>query len=150
MIHRLIMAIFTTLPALLWTVLLFVLVSPREYFYATYQVVMVVFGVVSFGLGFLLARGVGDGLLSKPWVRVSLLGAVAWAVALMLLAALNFTPLCVGQNNGDGHNTVAMCGLQTAGVALVYTPVELGLLVFSAMGARLALTARRPPARVVS
>lgn len=69
-------------------------------------------------------------------------GILAWLVALLILALLNSTPLCVGRNNGDGMNTLFLCALQTIGVALTYTPVELIFLGMSAMLGNFFIRAR--------
>jgi hypothetical protein len=42
----------------------------------------------------------------------------AWLVSLLTLTILNLTPLCVGQDNGDGSNDVKLCVIYTWLVAL--------------------------------
>ena len=60
-------------------------------------------------------------------------GGVAWLIALLSLALLNITPLCVGQDNGDGMNSYSLCILYAVLITLVYSPPVLILLTLSAL-----------------
>jgi hypothetical protein len=54
-------------------------------------------------------------------------------VAILALGLLNLTPLCVGQDNGDGNNDLALCVLQSVMVAIVFSPLEFVLLCLTAL-----------------
>jgi hypothetical protein len=58
---------------------------------------------------------------------------LAWLVAILALGLVNLTPLCVGQENGDGTNDFALCMLQTVMVAIVFSPLEFVLLCLTAL-----------------
>ncbi len=102
-----------------------------EYFALTYSLVLGCFWLGSFGVGFLAPwldqRGYGK------WKTFWLLfggACLAWFAALIVLGALNLTPLCIGQNNGDGINGITECMIQTIAVSLVFTlPVLVVLAV---------------------
>jgi hypothetical protein len=38
---------------------------------------------------------------------------LAWSLSVLALAVINLTPLCLGQNNGDGRNSLVMCIMLT-------------------------------------
>jgi hypothetical protein len=60
-------------------------------------------------------------------------GLLAWLVAILALGLVNLTPLCVGQDNGDGNNDFALCMLQTVMVPIVSSPLEFILLCLTAL-----------------
>jgi hypothetical protein len=98
-----------------------------------YYIVAVAFALISFLLGFFL-----PGLLPGRWLRHPRLwlfgqGFTAWLVAILVLGLLTLTPLCVGQDNGDGNNNIGLCIAQTVLVSIVYSPLELILLCLSAL-----------------
>jgi hypothetical protein len=67
-----------------------------------------------------------------PWLWLFIAGGLAWLITLLSLALLNLTPLCVGQDNSDGINDLGLCFLYTFLVTLIYSPIELVLLLLSA------------------
>jgi len=71
--------------------------------------------------------------LNHPWLWILVQGLLAWAMTLFVLGLLNLTPLCVGQDNGDGNNDFALCNFMTALSGVVYTPLYLGMLVISSL-----------------
>jgi hypothetical protein len=77
-----------------------------------------------------------------PGLWIYAQGVLAWIVAVIVLGTLNLTPLCVGQNNGDGNNDFPLCIVQTVLVAFVYTPLEFFLLFLSAVIGGLVLRKR--------
>jgi hypothetical protein len=107
----------------------------REYFFVTYAIVSGFFWVLTFALGALTPRHLKPGRSRK---QVFLLAfrdlALAWGGALVLLSILNLTPLCIGRDNGDGRNTVALGIIQSAAVAVCYTPPVLGMVALAALG----------------
>lgn len=101
-----------------------------EYFAFSYSMVLGCFWLGSFGIGF-LAPWLDRRWYTK-WKTFWLLfggACLAWFAALIVLGALNLTPLCIGQNNGDGFNGISECVIQTIAVSLVFTPLALALLV---------------------
>jgi hypothetical protein len=60
-------------------------------------------------------------------------GLLAWLVAILALGLVNLSPLCVGQDNGDGNNDFALCMLQSVMVPIVCTPLEFILLCLTSL-----------------
>ncbi len=59
-------------------------------------------------LMFLMAIQYFGEQFTKHYVYIALF---TWGLCFIPLAILNSTPLCVGQDNGDGNNTFVMCGI---------------------------------------
>jgi hypothetical protein len=129
---RLASAMFVAIPAFIFAALSFLLLR-NEYFWMTYVVTSIVFVVASLVIGVTFPHKLLGSRIHSPWMWLFTQGILAWLVALLTLALLNSTPLCIGRNNGDGMNTLFLCSLQTIGVAITYTPLELILLGMSAM-----------------
>ena len=118
------------------TTVIFMLISTSagsDYFWKSYFIVSGLFLAVSFALGFLIPT-----LAPKHWKRHPTLwlfnqGLLAWLVAILALGLVNLTPLCVGQDNGDGNNDFALCMVQTVMVAIVFSPLEFILLYLTAL-----------------
>jgi hypothetical protein len=122
----------TALPALVFWMLIFISAG-SEYFWKSYFIVSGVFLAVSFALGFFIPA-----LVPAHWKRHPMLwffgqGLLAWLVAILALGLVNLTPLCVGQDNGDGNNDFALCMLQTVMVPIVSSPLEFILLCLTAL-----------------
>ena len=122
--------------------------SREEYFFLTYAIVGGVYWLLSFAAGFFAPRHAGAG---RSWKRVALLAfrdlALAWGASMVLLAILNLTPLCVGQDSGDGLNSIADCVVQSVAVVAIFTLPVLGLAGLAAvgLGRRLGKTANAVP-----
>jgi hypothetical protein len=122
----------TALPAtVLW--MLISLSAGSEYFWKSYFIVSRVFLAVSFVLGFIIPA-----LVPEHWKRHPILwlfgqGLLAWLVAILALGLVNLTPLCVGQDNGDGNNDFALCMAQSVMVPVVCSPLEFILLCLTAL-----------------
>lgn len=128
---RLLSGTFVSLPALLvgaWAVTSI----GDEYYRPAYLIGCAVFLGASFVLGFLLGPRSRSIRFWQAWVWLVVLGATAWLIALAALGLLNLTPLCVGQDNGDGNNSFGQCVSYTILVAIVYSPLVLTLLALSA------------------
>ena len=69
--------------------------------------------------------------LTRSWAWILVQGSLAWGLALFLLGVFSLTPLCIGQENGDGVNDLAECMGRATMSGLVCTPVYLGLLIAS-------------------
>jgi len=129
---RLTSAMFIAIPALIFMALS-ALLFRNEYFWMTYVVTSVVFVVTSLVIGLTFPYKLLGERIHSPWMWLFIQGILAWLVALLTLALLNSTPLCIGRDNGDGMNTLFLCALQTTGVAITYTPLVLIFLGMSAM-----------------
>ena len=129
---RLTSAIFVAIPAFIFATLSFFLLR-NEYFWMTYNVTSAVFVVASLVIGVTFPHKLFGSRIHRPRMWFFIQGILAWLVALLTLALLNSTPLCIGRDNGDGMNTLFMCSIQTIGIAITYTPLELILLGMSAM-----------------
>ena len=128
--------LFTTFPALFWLILLS---KPygSDYYWPIYRL------AAFFLMGFCLLLGLVSAVfLRSRWSRhpgrwLFLTGSLAWLAALGFMGLLHLTPLCVGQNNGDGNNDLAQCIVVDLLVSLVYSPVHGVILVAaSAIGSR--------------
>ncbi len=102
------------------------------YYWPTYLIVATAFLVASFLFGFLLSPRPRGARFREAWTRLFLGGALGWISALATFGALNLTPLCVGQDNGDGINNLALCMSYTFIVTVVYSPLILTLLATNA------------------
>ena len=71
--------------------------------------------------------------LRKPWTWILIQGLLGWIICLLILWLMNLTPLCIGQDNGDGVNDFSLCMTYTFLAGIFYTPIQLVLLVFSAI-----------------
>jgi len=122
----------TALPATVFWILISTSAG-CDYFWKSYFIVCGVFLAVSFALGFFIPA-----LAPKYWKRhpspwLFGQGLLAWLVAILALGLVNLTPLCVGQENGDGNNDLVLCVVQTVMVAIVFSPLEFVLLCLTAL-----------------
>jgi hypothetical protein len=122
------------MPALLFA-LSTVVLSWGEYYAFTYLIVSAVFCTLSFLLGTNIPARVRLGQGDRIKLLVFRSTALAWIASLLLLAILNVTPLCVGQNNGDGRNTIGMCCSYTVVASAAYSVLVVGLASFTAVAA---------------
>jgi hypothetical protein len=104
-----------------------------EYFGVTYIIVSEIFMIVSFVFGFFIPT-----LFTKHWKRHPTFwlfgqGLLAWLVAVLVLGLFNLSPLCIGQENGDGINDLGLCMAQTVMVPLAFSPMEFILLCLSVL-----------------
>jgi len=102
---RITSAFFTALPSALYFALVITSKGMRqEYFWVSILAgVSVLFGG-SLLFGFILP------LRFRPkWFWIMAAGFVAMLLALFATAVLDATPLCVGQDNGDGNNSFGRC-----------------------------------------
>jgi hypothetical protein len=144
----LVSAFFTAMPGMF----LFILFLSsdwfgRDYWWGTYTAVLLVLFMTSLVFGFALPVMFQRSRMSRPWQWILLQGVLAWILSLAVLWLLNLTPLCIGQNNGDGNNDLGMCMFMTVMSGIVYTPIYLGLLAASAAIGHGVLSLMRPKAR---
>jgi len=102
---RITSAFFTALPSALY----FALVITSEGMRQEYFWVSILAGVsVLFG-GSLLFGFIIPPRFRPKWFWIMAAGFVAMLLALFATAVLDATPLCVGQDNGDGNNSFGRC-----------------------------------------
>ena len=58
---------------------------------------------------------------------------MAFGLALFAMTLLNATPLCVGQDNGDGNNNLGMCMGYVVLAGIVFGAVYLFFLAISTL-----------------
>jgi hypothetical protein len=134
MSSRHVSATFSALPGLFFlTLFLGSSLLGRDYWWRTYLVVLVVLVFSALSFGFVLPPVLQKLGLRHPWMWILMQGLMAWIAALLVLGLLNLSPLCLGQNNGDGNNDLGMCIFMTALSGIFYSPVYLLALVVSAM-----------------
>jgi hypothetical protein len=130
---RFISGFVTTLPA---TVMMWILISmakENEYYWLTYFIVGAVFLAVSFALGFFVPALAPVFWKRYPGLGLFAQGLLAWLAGVFVLGLLNFTPLCIGQENGDGNNSLSNCMAQTVMGPIACAPVEFVLLCLVAL-----------------
>lgn len=138
---RMLSTLFTSIPAALWLVLL-ILAKGNDYYWPVYIVTSGVFLAASLVIGFLGPTMFPQAFMRLPGLFIFGQGLLAWMAAFLVLALLNLTPMCVGQDNGDGNNDLALCIVQTLLVGFFYSPLETIMLLLSAVLGGLALRKR--------
>jgi hypothetical protein len=116
--------LFHSIPGLLF--MLFAFSMRDEYFFTVYLLTSIVFLLTSIGIGIYHVRGPDD-FLKKPTALLFFGMMFSWILALLTLVVLNLTPLCVGQDNGDGMNGFSQCIMYTLLSGGVYTIMILAL-----------------------
>jgi hypothetical protein len=112
--------------------------DPRDRYWASvYLVWGTVFAALSSvtaGRVIRRARATHSGL---PQRAFCVAGCAAWALSFPALVVINLTPLCLGQDNGDGRNGVPLC-LLLAGLwfAFMSVPVAGGIAVVSKLASK--------------
>jgi len=131
--RRITTAFFTALPALFFFVPVISIESMRREYY---WISILVGASVLFGSALVL--GFFQPVWLRPkWFWIMAAGFAAMVCALFVTAVLDATPLCVGQNNGDGNNDLGRC----MGYVLLYAffygiPYMILLTVSAVMGHR--------------
>lgn len=138
---RVLSTLFTSIPAALWLTLV-ILADGDDYYWLAYIIAGGVFLAVSLIIGFLGPTFFPQAFKRHPGLWIFGQGLLAWMAAFFVLGMLNLTPMCVGQDNGDGNNDLVMCVVQTVLVGFAYTPLEFFLLLPSAVIGGLVLRKR--------
>lgn len=131
-IQRILSGLATAFPASVYWILI-VSLSGGDYFWKPYFLVSTIFLLISSATGYSMPALAGAGWIRCPTVWILAQGWLSWLAALVLLWAVNLTPLCIGQVNGDGRNDLALCLIQTGLVSIVYLPLEFCLLLLAAL-----------------
>jgi hypothetical protein len=138
---RVLSTLFTSIPAALWLTLL-ILAKGNDYYWPVYIVTSGAFLAASLAIGFLGPTLFPQSFKRHPGLFIFGQGLLAWMAAFFVLGMLNLTPLCVGQDNGDGNNNLALCVVQTLLVGFFYSPLEAVMLLLSAVLGGLVLRKR--------
>ena len=125
---RLLTGLISTLPALLIGLCVFTCFR-EEYYWFSYLIMAGIFSLSSFVWGYWLPGFMIKARVNYPWLWIFIAGGLAWILAILTLGLLNLTPLCIGQDNGDGINDAGLCFIYTMLSGLVYTPGMLVLLL---------------------
>ena len=114
-----------TVPALLF--LTFIVLSfKNEYYFPSYFAMGLFFSAASFLSSAFVTYRFINSVLHRSLAFYLFLGSViAWIISLVILGILSLTPLCIGQDNGDGSNDLFLCVIQVVLVSLSYSPFAL-------------------------
>lgn len=127
-ISRISTAFFTALPSSLFFVLVVSSNMYKEYYWPS-----ILTGVsVLFGSALLLGF-IQSPRLRPKWIWIIAAGFAAMTLALLTITVLNATPLCVGQDNGDGNNDFGRCMGYVMLYAFFYGIPYMALLTVSAV-----------------
>ena len=124
MIRYLLTAVLATLPASMFAGIVFVSFDDGAYYTRPWQIAAVVYLVASFLLGLRIpARPPADELdaASRIRQRFFVYPVLAWILAVAILFVLSFTPLVLGQDNGDGANGYPECLFFAISSSTVYS-----------------------------
>ena len=117
-----------TFPAILFLTFV-VLTTKSEYYFPSYSTMGLVFFAASFLSGTFVSYRFANKVSRGRIIFYLFLGlAISWLISLLILATLSLTPLCVGQDNGDGNNDLTLCVIQVILVSLSYSPFALLLI----------------------
>ena len=117
-----------TFPALLFLTFI-VLTTKGEYYFPSYSAMGLVFFTANLLSGTFVSYRFANKVSRRRIILYLFLGlAISWLISLLILATLSLTPLCVGQDNGDGNNDLTLCVIQVVLVSLSYTPFALLLI----------------------
>jgi hypothetical protein len=122
----------TTIPAVAIWIIIFVSAG-SDYYWRVYFMVGWIYLVTCLGLGVIIPYLAQRHWKHHPTLWIFGQGLLAWGVATLALIVLSLTPLCIGQDNGDGVNDLALCMLQTGLVSFVYTPLGFTMLFLTAL-----------------
>ena len=133
LLSRLLSSFFTALPGSL-LIVLFLLTGflGNEPWWRMFFIVLIILLMSSAFSGlalFTLFQRLG---LNRSWVWILVQGLLVWGLALFLLGTFSLTPLCIGQENGDGVNDLAECMERAVMTGMMCTPVYVSLLAANA------------------
>ena len=134
MTRRLLFAVLASLPAVLLGSLSFISFEEGDYYTRPWQIAAVVFFVASFLFGMSIPRRQrADEFDSSSTIRTRLFAypALAWMLAVAVLFGLSFTPLVLGQDNGDGTNSYAMCLFFAISSSVVYSAIVVPVILLN-------------------
>jgi len=112
----------------------------REYWGVIYPLWGASFAVLGCTSLALLLRRIADrrGATPPTW-QIFVWQFAAWVVSALILCAINLTPLCLGQANGDGSNNLAICLLLVPIWFASMSVLVIPLIYASSVAARAAM-----------
>ncbi len=121
--HRIFPTVLSALPGLVFTTILYA-TSAGQYWQPAYQISGVVFVLIS-AISCLVLTTLIEAERSRFRAAAAVFCSVilGWVAFACVLGLVNLTPLCVGQDNGDGNNDLAMCIVISVLSTAVYTPL---------------------------
>jgi hypothetical protein len=111
--------------------MLFALSMREAYFFPAYLLTGLVFLLVSLGFALRSTRRT-ERFQEKPAATLFVGLSASWFMAWLFMGLLNLTPLCIGQDNGDGINGLSECMQITVLAGGVYTAGMLGIVALTA------------------
>ena len=130
--RRFFIALLFSLPAFIFGAFMYFF-SRDEYYFMTFTIVSISFLLASFFLGWEIPSLMKKERSISKSLWLTLRGAAAWMPSLLILTILNFTPLCVGQNSGDGSNDVGLCFFYTLLTSFFYSLLIFPMLIINAV-----------------
>ena len=109
MIRCFLSAVLTALPAMLFAGLVFSCFEQDAYYTPPWQIASIVFLAASLVLGLIFPARPTEQYDSNSAIfqRFVAYPALAWMLAVAVLFGLSFTPMVLGQDNGDGRDRKA-------------------------------------------
>ncbi len=135
MIRCFLSAVLTAIPAMLFASLVFTCFEPDEYYTPPWQIASVVFLAASFVLGLIFSAPPTEQHDSNSAIvqRFFACPALAWMLAVAVLFGLSFTPMVLGQDNGDGANGYTECMLFAVLSSTIYSGIVLMIMLLNAV-----------------
>ncbi len=132
MIRYLLFVVLATLPAVL-VAGVFMDFQEDAYYTRPWQIASVVFLAASFLMALKSPPHALDKADSLAAIRQRLLvyPSLAWILAVAVLFGLSFSPMVLGQDNGDGNNGYAECWFFAVSSSIVYSGVVVLIIVLN-------------------
>ena len=135
MIRYLLSAVLATLPAMLFASVVFLNFEEDAYYTRPWQVASIVFLAASLLLGLKFAARPTHELDSISAIRRRFLvyTFLAWMLTVTVLFGLSFSPMVLGQDNGDGANGYPECLFFAVSSSVVYSGVVILIILLNSM-----------------
>ena len=135
MIRYLLSAILATLPAMLFASAVFLNFEEDAYYTRPWRVASVVFLAASLLLGLKFAARPMNKLDSISAIRRRFMvyPFLAWTLAVAVLFGLSFSPMVLGQDNGDGANGYPECLFFAVSSSIVYSGFVILIILLNSM-----------------
>lgn len=133
--HRCLFAVLASLPAMIVGSMFFLGFEEDAYYTRPWQIAAVVFFVASFlfGLNIPVQRADQRDSLTAIRVRFFVYPCLAWTLAVAVLFVLSFTPMVLGQENGDGTNNFANCVIFAIFSSCVYSGLAITVILLNSL-----------------
>jgi hypothetical protein len=134
MIRRLLAGLLASLPAMLLASLTLIDAEEGAYYTRPCQITAAVFLAASFLFGLCIPRRQRADQFDSPSAirkRCFTYPVLAWLLAVVVLFGLSFTPLVLGQDNGDGNNSYSDCWLFAISTSVAHSAVVVPLILLN-------------------